>query len=221
MKKFAFVIVFLVCSLMANAQWRIGITGGATYNQYTIDNHYMSDWHYKGDWGGTAGLMGQYDFCDWFGVRADLNWAMKNHRQYRTMILTDYATWNNYIQLPVMASFGFGGRKLRGFLNTGVYCGYWLNGWESGYQFILSGDVIKNTSKRDFVEERDQRFDCGFVGGVGLEWRFKMLKKDWAWQIIEARVYYSTQSIQKDYMRIKDPRYNTTFALQSGFCYFF
>lgn len=237
MKKSAFVIIFLACSLMTSAQWRIGITGGATYNQYTIDNHYMSDWHYRGAWGktpmiktedkfsclyvSTLGLIGQYDFCDWFGVRADLNLLMKNHRQYRTMIPTDYETLNMYIQLPLMASFSFGGKKLRGFLNAGIYGGYWLNSWNNGHQYTLTQERRLVTHKNEFAEERDQRYDYGLAGGVGLEWRFTMFKKDWAWQLIEARIYYSTQSTQKDYMKIKDPRYNTTLALQSGLCYFF
>lgn len=218
---------------MSNAQWRVGITGGATYNQYSIDNHYMSDWHFKGAWGkvttnscniyiSTLGLMGQYDFCDWFGVRADLNWTMKDHRQYRTMVSTDYETLNSYIQLPVMASFSFGSQKVRGFLNAGLYGGYWISSSDYGnQQFLMSVIMMSGTLKNEFVKERDQRFDFGLVGGLGVEWRFKLLKKDWAWQILEARIYYSTQSTQKDYMKIKDPRYNTTLALQSGLCYFF
>ena len=87
-------------------------------------------------------------------------------------------------------------------------------------QFLMSSTTMSGTFKKEFVEKRDQRFDFGLVGGLGVEWRFKLLKKDWAWQIIEARIYYSTLSTQKDYMKIRDPRYNTTLALQSGLCYF-
>lgn len=215
------------------AQWRIGITGGATYNNYSLDNHYMSDWHIKGAWGkfafkryeflvSTLGVMGQYDFNDWLGIRTDINWSMKNHRQYRTMFKTDYEELNSYIQLPIMASFSFGGQKLRGFLNTGIYGGYWLSSYDYGTQMYPMTQIeISGTIKNEFDQDRDQRFDYGLVGGVGVEWRFHYLQKDWAWQVVEARLYYSTSSTQKDYMRIKDPRYNTTFAIQSGLCYFF
>lgn len=216
MKKSIFLIVYLTYSLIVNAQWRIGVTGGATYNQYSITNHYKADRHCNSDWGNTIGFMGQYDFSDWFGVRADLNWTMKNHWQYRmsSNYIEDnetldyrtskgksekYKTSNGYLQLPVMVSFCFGSKKIKGILNTGIYGGYWL----------CSNDEI--------VKERDQRFDCGFVGGGGLEWRFK---RNWALQA-ETRIYYGIQSCQKDYMKIKDPRYNTTFALQGGFCYLF
>ena len=233
MKRVAIILFVIVSSLAVNAQWRIGLTVGATYNSYSRDNHYMSDWHYKGAWGkiassshyvpiGTIGVMGQYDFNDWFGIRADLNWTNKANHQYRTMVSTDFETLNNYIQLPVMASFSFGNQKLRGFLNVGVYGGYWINSYYlGGQQFVTSGTTITGIIKNDFDEKRDQRFDYGLVGGIGIEWRFKFLKKNWAWQIVEARYYYSTKSIQKDYMRIQDPRYNTTLALQSGLCYYF
>ena len=221
MKKTLAVFLFITYTLTADAQWRIGITGGATYNEYSIDKHYMSDWRYKDAWGGTLGLMGQYDFCEWFGVRADLNWTSKNHRQYRTMVPTDYKTLNNYIQLPLMASFSFGSKQLRGFLNTGFYGGYWISSYDDGTIYYQFTTVIYDTVKNDFVKERDQRVDFGLVGGVGIEWRFNLFNRNWAWQIIEARVYYSTTSTQKDYMRINDPKYNTTLAFQSGLCYFF
>lgn len=209
-KKSTIIIMFLAYSLISSAQWRIGATGGATYNHHSVVNHYKSDRHYKDEWGVTFGFMGQYELCDWFGMRADLNWTMKNHRQYMREVSVDNGNFHSqtrellvpnwYVQLPVMASFNVGGKKIRGYLNTGIYGGYWLcNG------------------KNEFVKERDQRYDYGFVGGAGLEWRWK---RNWALQI-ENGIYYSTKSTQKDYMRIKDPRYNTTLALQGGLCYFF
>lgn len=233
MKRIVLLLVFIVSTLSIKAQWRIGIMGGASYNYYTIDTHYMTDWHYKGAWGmipmndcdvyiGTYGFMGQYDFNDWFGLRADICVTMKNHRQYRTMVSTDYQTINKYLQLPVMSSFSFGGKRLRGFLNSGIYGGYWLSSYDYGkQQFLMSNIDISGNVKNIFDDKRDQRFDFGLVEGMGLEWRFNMFEQDWAWQIIEARLYYSTQSTQKDYMRIKTPRYNTTLVLQSGLCYFF
>lgn len=204
MKKGILLQMLLTCSLIANAQWRIGVTGGATYNNY------MSD-IYEGAWGATFGFMGQYDFCDWFGVRTDMNWTMKNHRQYinRIMYITTHeVVCNSYIQLPIMASFSIDVKKIRkslirGFLNTGIYGGYWLC-----------------SRNYEFVEELDQRYDCGFVGGGGVEWHLPWLKRNWVLQA-EARVYYSTKSTQKNYMKISAPRYNTTWALQCGLCYLF
>ena len=212
-----------------HAQWRIGVTGGGDYNLYSRDNHYMSDWHYAGAWGraGTLyisalGIMGQYDVNDWLGIRADLNWTMKNHRQYRTIVSTDFETQNGYIQIPIMTSFSFGSQKVRGFVNTGFYGGYWMYSHDYGKKYFMYGLECSNIyTKNEFDEERDKRFDFGLVGGAGVECRFKWLKKNWAWQILEARIYYSLISDQKNYMKNKDPRYNTTIAFQSGLCYFF
>jgi hypothetical protein len=38
---------------------------------------------------------------------------------------------------------------------------------------------------------------------------------------VEARYYYSTISVQKQYMRVDDYRYNSTLAFQAGVSYFF
>ncbi len=104
------------------AQWRLGVTAGADYNTYSMDLQYMSDFRMEGRWGATLGVTGQYDLTDWFGVRADLNWTQKNYRQYRTEFsYVNHKYRNNYLQLPVMASFGFGSQKLRGFCNVGGY----------------------------------------------------------------------------------------------------
>jgi hypothetical protein len=52
---------------------------------------------------------------------------------------------------------------------------------------------------------------------MGVEYRFA---KHWGAQV-EARYYYSTTSTQKQYMRVKDFRYNSTLALQAGVMYYF
>ena len=119
--------IALVLPSLAFAQWRVGVNGGATYNHSTISKHYMTDYQWKDRWGVTLGVMGQYDVNDWLGVRAELDWTQKNYRLTRQIFSNlDYKYVNNYLQLPVMASFSFGGKQLRGFCNAGVYGGYWL-----------------------------------------------------------------------------------------------
>ena len=89
----------------------------------------------------------------------------------------------------------------------------------------MTGGAINNLSEKTsdvdqkilFDIERDQRWDFGFLGGIGMEYRFA---SHWAAQA-EMRYYYSMVSTQKDYMRVKDPKYNSTLALQAGVCYFF
>ena len=209
----------LMSALTANAQWRVGVTAGADYNVHSMDLQYMNDFRMQGRWGATVGVTGQYDFTDWLGVRADLNWTQKNYRQYRTALSEiDHKYRNNYLQLPVMASFSFGGDKLRGFCNLGAYAGYWLNSSRKGGDLSnFSGRTYEFSEKMEFDSERDQRWDCGLVGGIGVEYR---LCNHWGLQA-EARYYYSTTSTRKQYMRVKDYRYNNTTAIQLGAFYIF
>ena len=219
MKKL-FLCLLTLCSICsAQAQWRVGITAGADWNQYTIDKHYMLDWHYEAQWGATFGVTGQYDINNWLALRTDVNYAQKNHREYRKLLdSTDYKKLNAYLQVPVMASFGFGGENLHGFLNLGLYGGYWLSSKLKGhYRNIDSWAVSSIDEKVEFNNKRDQRFDFGPVGGIGLEYK---LTEHLA-TLVEARCYYSTISTQKDYMRIKDPKYNTTIGLQAAIYYIF
>ena len=211
--------IALVLPSLAFAQWCVGVNGGATYNHSTISKHYMTDYQWKDRWGVTLGVMGQYDVNDWLGVRAELDWTQKNYRLTRQILSNlDYKYVNNYLQLPVMASFSFGGKQLRGFCNAGVYGGYWLTSGREGTDFNNSSEKVYEFSEDiKFNSERDQRFDFGFVGGIGLEYRFC---QRWAAQV-EMRYYYSTVSTQKDYMRLSDPRYNSTLGVQAGLWYSF
>ena len=217
-KVFLLGAMLLMLTTVAHAQWRVGATIGTSANHYRMDRQYMSDYHINDRWGLTMGVTGQYDFTEWLGVRADFNWTQKNHRVLRDRIPMDYKYVNNYLQLPVMASFSFGGQKLRGFCNLGVYGGYWLSSNYSGVDYnSFVGAPYDVKGHVDFNSDRDQRWDCGFVGGLGVEYRFA---RHWGAQV-EARYYYSTTSVQKQYMRVKDYRYNSTLALQAGVSYFF
>lgn len=212
--------IFTICgSTTALAQWCVGVTGGVDYNVHSMDLQYMADFNMQGRWGATLGITGQYNFSNWLGVRADLNWSQKNYRQYRSVLNeVNYKYRNNYLQLPIMASFSFGGQKLRGFCNLGVYGGYWMNSSRSGSDInTFTQRTYDFSEKVEFNNERDQRWDCGLVGGVGLEYR---LWKHWALQG-EVRYYYSTTSTRKQYMRVKDYRYNGTTAIQLGASYIF
>lgn len=209
----------LMTTLFANAQWRVGVTAGADYNVFSIDKQYMADVLFDGRWGVTYGVTGQYNFTDWFGVRADFNLTQKNYRMHRANIEeVDLKYRNTYLQLPVMASFSFGGKKLRGFCNLGVYGGYWVHSYRSGKDMnSFTHQSFDINGKVEFDSDRDKRWDCGLVGGVGMEYRFD---RHWAAQV-EVRHYYSTTSTTKQYMRNKDYRYHSTTAIQLGANYIF
>lgn len=218
MKKTLTMLV-LMLPMMAFAQWRVGINGGGDLNHFIIDKQYQTDYQFKDRWGGTVGIMGQYDIADWAGIRFELDWMQKNYRQTReTLKVYDYKYVNNYLQLPVMGSFSFGGQKVRGFCNLGIYGGYWLNSSRKGFDYnALTQKGYDFTEKVEFYDDRDRRWDFGFVGGVGLEYRFA---SHWAAQV-ELRYYYSTVSTTKVNDVAKDYRYNSTLALQAGLWYCF
>ena len=216
MKKTLTMLV-LMLPMMAFAQWRVGINGGGDLNHFIIDKQYQTDYQFKDRWGGTVGIMGQYDIADWAGIRFELDWMQKNYRQTReTLKVYDYKYVNNYLQLPVMGSFSFGGQKVRGFCNLGIYGGYWLNSSRKGFDYnALTQKGYDFTEKVEFYDDRDRRWDFGFVGGAGLEYRFA---SHWAAQV-ELRYYYSTVSTTKVNDVAKDYRYNSTLALQAGLWY--
>ena len=207
-------------SQAAQAQWRIGASGGADYNWYTINTHYQADYHYSGAWGWSAAVFGQYNFFDWLGLRAELEATERNYRFYRTGMYegTDYTTHNTYLQLPVLTQFSFGGQKVRGFVNVGFYTGYWIAGKEKGTWYdSFSNEEMDVNSAYVFHKQKDQRWDFGLAGGVGIEYRFL---EHWAMHV-EGRCYYSLISRTKQYMLVKDYRYNTTLGIQAGFAYIF
>lgn len=218
-RRLLFLAGVLLLPFVVHAQWRIGVNAGTSYNHPVIDRQYMADVQYKDRWGVTLGVMGQYDVSEWLAVRAELDWTQKNWRQTRAVqksMRYDYT--DNYLQLPVMASLSFGGSKVRGFCNAGVYGGYWLNSGRKGYDTNSFGGRAYNFSEDIALDsKRDQRLDFGLLGGAGVEYRFH---RRWAAQV-EVRYYYSCVSTRKDYMRVDDPRYNSTLALQAGVWYRF
>ena len=218
MKK-TFTMLALMLPMLAFAQWRVGVNGGADLNHFIIDKQYQNDYRFNDRWGVTMGVMGQYDVTDWAGVRIELDWTQKNYRQdRRNWKICDYQYVNNYLQLPVMGTFSFGGQQVRGFVNLGVYGGYWLNSRRKGFDSSnLNGRTYEFTEKVDFYDNRDQRWDFGFVGGGGVEYRFA---RHWAAQV-ELRYYYSTVSTVKVLDVVKDYRYHSTLALQAGVWYIF
>ena len=150
-------------------------------------------------------------FAQW---RVGANVGMSyNHptidKQYMTdLVYKDRSYTNNYLLMPVVASFGFGGEQLRGFCNVGVYGGYWLNSHRKGTDFNNVSDYTYDFDEDvDFDNDRDQRWDCGFVGGLGLEYHFA---RHWGAQV-EARYYYSTTSFRKEQPHDCKQEYCTTF----------
>ena len=213
--------IIMLSATEAMAQWRLGATVGASCNKLSIDTQYQYDWRYDTRWGAQAGVAAQYDVTSWMGVRAELNFQQKGYTMRRTENKTTgelYRYRDNYLSLPLMASFSFGGQKVRGFVNAGVYGGYWLYSHTKGYsEDLLTEGTGYVDSKVELTGKHDQRLDFGYVGGVGVEYR---VSRHWAAQV-EARYYHSVVSKKKQYQAMKDYQYNSTLGLTAGVFYVF
>ena len=208
--------------MAAGGTWRLGVNGGATWNHYSIDKQYMTDYRFPDGWGGTAGIYAQYNFFDWLGLRACAYYAQRNYRhtraQYSGVLNVRYE--NNYMLFPVTVDFSFGGKKVRGYVDLGVYGGAWLASHRRGKDYVSVG----GTGSYEFSEpvvfnaQRDERGDFGYTGGVGILYQFH---PHWMMQV-EAVCYYSVVSSTKQYMKhVKDYRYHTTVGMQAGISYVF
>lgn len=214
-------VMTAILPLAAQAEWRVGVSGGGDYNWFSINKQYQVNYHYDGAWGWNAAVFGQYNFKKWVGLRFELEASERNHCFYRDGIYsgTNYINRNTWLQLPVMAQFSFGGEKVRGFVNAGVYAGYWLAGHQKGTLFDMFTDrTLRIDTPYAFQADKDQRWDFGLAGGLGIEYRFH---EHWAMHL-EGRCYYSFISTVKPYMQqVKDYRFNTTIGINVGFAYVF
>lgn len=214
----------------AAAQWKVGVNAGYAYNQYSIDTQYAYDFNFDGRGGLTVGIPVEYGILDWLAVRADFVYLQKGYSMQRAYNQGYRDRRDHYLSLPVMARFSFGGEKLRGFLHAGGYMGYWadsrVKGTKISWDNLIDDFLADNESfvfapydrRYEFISKRDNRFDAGLVGGVGVCYRIHPHIELEA----EGRCYYALTSTTKDYMKhTKQPQYNTTFTIQAGVKYCF
>lgn len=214
----------------AQAQWKVGVEAGYDYNFYHIDTHYAYDFRYDGRSGFTVGVPVEYGILDWLAVRADLTYLQKGYKMHRGYNETFQNRSDQYLSLPMMARFSFGDDKLKGFLHVGGYVGYWLKSHLKGCEISNSFNTDEVLNEEEgkifypydkeysFNSQRDNRFDAGLVGGVGVCYRvLPQLEVE-----MEGRCYYGLTSTTKNYMEYsKQPRYNTTIVILAGIKYCF
>ena len=202
----------------------LGLYSGYTNNHIYSSVGYRSFTKYENGHGYVIGISAGYSVTDWFAVYAEPSVIAKSY----TLLRTDYAVgneqnWRNtYLQMPLVAQFSFGGKNILGFVNLGGYAGGWINSRTWGkYQESTSysadyGEEYFHYFKENvkFDKERDNRFDCGLLIGLGLKYNFA----DWG-IFAEVRYYYSLSDMQKNYMYEQIPRYNDTYVFTTGAVY--
>ena len=200
--------------------WGIGISAGYAYNMLSIPDAYDYDRHYSAGDGFYVAIPVKYNFNDWFALSGELAAVSKNYSSYRSMQMMAYP-WekveNYYLSVPVYAQFSFGGKKLRGFVNAGIYAGAWLYSHRQGESLGPFDSVLYPYDEAvPFDSRRDNRFDAGLLAGLGLKYRAASCVEIFA----EGRYMYALTDMQKQY-RGHIPRYSNTMVVQAGAVFMF
>lgn len=211
----------LLCGNQLQAQWHVGIEAGANRNYLSTNTSDKPFFEYQPSYGYSAGVAVRYEFpsLSWFGgIQAVPTFVQKNYRIQRTGYYSPMyqQTTNNFLELPVMAQFRFGGhfrkeQSLYGILNLGGYGGYWLSGHVKGR--ALSPMDLENYQSFDeaytFNSTKDRRFQFGGLAGVGLQY---MPNKKYVFSL-EGRYTPAFTDMQKAYSENQTPRYNDTYSV--------
>ena len=177
------ITVILLCWMTIEAasqekpRWTVGVKGGWSYTSMGCSNKGRVDETFSPLSGFDVGVQARYSLLDWLAIRADLDlmsrsYKMERNLHYIDQVYTKYS--NDYLVLPVMADFSFGGKKLRGHAYGGVYGAYWMKARTEGTTFWMTDYCIYFD---DFKENRpfnneDRRLTAGGVGGLGVSYAF-------------------------------------------------
>jgi hypothetical protein len=168
--------LFFVTQL--KAQLYVGVEAGANRNYLVTNTSDKPFFDYQPSDGYSIGIPVRYAFpsLPWLGIQATPTYVQKNYRMQRTGYYSPMYEQNdnNYIELPLMAQFRFGGhiskqQSLYGILNLGGFGGYWMSGHVTGRS--LSPMDLENYIPYDenytFNSTKDRRMEWGGLAGVG------------------------------------------------------
>ena len=220
-------IAALLCVTKLQAQLFVGVEAGANRNYLVSNTSDKPFFEYQSSYGYSAGVSFRYAFpsLSWFGgIQAVPSLVQKNYRIQRTGYYSPMyqQTDNNYLELPVMAQFRFGGQltkeqSLYGILNLGGYGGYWMSSHVKGRTVSPMDPSNFQSFDEDytFSEEKDNRMEWGGLAGVGLQY---MPSKKYVISL-EGRYKPAMSDQQNAYSENQTPRYNDTYSLMLGVQY--
>lgn len=168
----------LFCSAMSlNAQQYFGVKGG--YSMSAISFKPDMDQMTLFGAGIDNGLIFKYYNDKYAGFQGELFYSQRGYRLPRENGVR-FKRINRYIELPIFFQLRLNLKLAHIFVNAGPYAAYLLSAVEGDN---ASGKF--ELRKVDFNILRDNRFDYGLCGGVGLFHEFR-------WGVIqaEARVLY-------------------------------
>ncbi|RZK76348.1 MAG: PorT family protein [Pedobacter sp.] len=216
----------LLMTVNAYAQFSAGLSGGYNRNYLYTNVGYRAYTQYQPVDGFSLSIPIKYTINNWLAVQTEAQFIQKNYRVNRNDFLQGIynTTMNQYLQLPIMGHFSFGGQQLKGFLNLGGYAGYWATSLNNGVTAGLSSkmvddfkyylDVKENIAYNEshtFDERKDRRLELGWLTGLGISYQLARYTL-----FIEGRYSQSFLDQQKNYMLNQIPRYNQTYMAQIG-----
>jgi opacity protein-like surface antigen len=215
--KLLILLFFIALATNVNAQFGIGLKGGLDFNSVTRSNSGRIDETYHAKNGADYGIILSYQINEWFALRANVEMLSRSHTMKRNLnavkgLYTDYK--NQYLTVPVMADFTFGGARVRGHFMMGGYVSYWMMANVSGNTFDLYNKIRPFDEKMEFNEYHN-RFVAGLVAGPGLS---VALTEKISLEL-DALLYYDLVSYMKVSKVSPDPRYNNTASLTLGVIY--
>ena len=215
--KLLILLFFIALATNVNAQFGIGLKGGLDFNSVTRSNSGRIDETYHAKNGADYGIILSYQINEWFALRANVEMLSRSHTMKRNLnavkgLYTDYR--NQYLTVPVMADFTFGGARVRGHFMMGGYVSYWMMANVSGNTFDLYNKIRPFNEKMEFNEYHN-RFVAGLVAGPGLS---VALTEKISLEL-DALLYYDLVSYMKVSKVSPDPRYNNTASLTLGVIY--
>lgn len=152
--------------------------------------------HYDNKW---VGFQGEFYF-----TQRGYNAPYKETNTFRRI--------NSYVELPIFLQGHIRIKGLYLHANAGCYAAYLLSAKEG---VDTTGNMV--LSKVHFNILRDNRFDYGLIGGIGLSYEFK-----WGVVQVEARILYGYADLFKyDYEYEIMPQQSKSIAQNISFCYMY
>ena len=229
------IIAFLfkaVLSTSLQAQIAIGLSAGITNNYIKTNINSLSYTKNQSENGLIIGVPIQYTINTSFFFKTSFIFLQKNYAYIRTSSYTGiYTKFNNtYVQLPVMAGWVYGHKKIKGEVLAGAYGAYWLQARIKGKIpniYSVTDSINSNgqttetfglssfNKKYSFDAHKDKRFEFGLAAGLGCSYAINAGN----YLTIEANYFHSLTDQQKNYMVTQQQRFNQTLTVCVGYRY--
>jgi hypothetical protein len=231
------VYILLFFSIAAHAQILFGIKGGLNLSTVSVDTRNIANSRSELLPGLNIGVVADFGITHYLSVKTELLFSQKGYmeRRYRsasmlsqgnTLYSDTWSSTNNYLELPVLASYFYEGKKFKIFLNAGVYGAYWFGGtnFASFYTNDLGGTTLGRkdaSSTRVFDNEYgsnkkiDTRFDVGILSGAGFGIKLKK-----GWLNFEGRYsqgLIDLNTFQGEIPKTYSSQYNSNWSISVGY----